>query len=191
MWASVVGRSLAILCILLGIALGTVLAPRPALGGAFAPAPRDWQTVTKATDETISSDATYTADSALSFSMAASTKYRIRGVVWMSSDSTADFKFRPVGPASPTYVQDIHTYGSFFAGVVHGFGSSSATSYYAGTTINVDGSDTNGSGIYQYELLVHNGSNSGTFAIEWAQGTSNASNTTVKAGSYLEYKAVQ
>lgn len=152
-----------------------------------APAGGGWTLVPKLTDETISADDTLSDDSTLTFSVAANKTYIIRICVQVQSTAAADFKAKFNGPASPTLFTyqlikntDITTdaFGIQFAD----------TSYTAATFTFVETSNFNGT--FTFNGVLQNGANAGTFAFQWAQNTSNASNTTVKAGSYIEYKLI-
>lgn len=142
-----------------------------------------WTMVSKSANEARNTNTTLADDGALVFSMAASTKYRIRCRVWYDTAATPDFKYAIAGPASPTLVRIERR--SCIAG---------------GTPANVTGLDQAAvgstalagagtvAGLVSFEAIWHNGSNAGTFSFQWAQNTSNGSDTTVLAGSYLEYQ---
>ena len=153
--------------------------PRGADGGV-------WTTIEKTADQTRTATVTLAADSALAFSMAANARYLIRLEVWFDTTSAADFKFRHVGPASPTLVrlqrQTIIAGGSAFTNV----GVDTAFSA-ADVTVN---SINSGGGYVSINGIVHNGATAGTFSFQWAQNSSDAGNTIVRAGSYLEYSVV-
>lgn len=142
-----------------------------------------WTMVKKTSDTTRTASTTITADPALSFSMAANTKYYVRVRVFFDTTAAGDFKFRHVGPASPTLVRLRRTHiipsATAFAGIAVDQAFSAADVAMAGT-------GTNG-GYVEIEGVVHNGANAGTFSFSWAQNTSDAGNTIVRAGSYIEY----
>lgn len=142
-----------------------------------------WTVVQKTANETIQSDNSLNNDSALTFSMLANTKYAIKIRVFSSTSAAADFQTAITGPASPTRVQFLNIYmadvGAFAAQ------SFSDSSYTSNSLSLVAGSNQNY--VLKYDIIVHNGANAGTFAYQWAQVTSNASDTTVYAGSTLEY----
>lgn len=176
--------ALALLCGFLG-----ALIPQRVEAGAFAPAPRDWTVVTKNSDETRVNNTTHTNDSDLQFSMAANTKYRIRAVLCATTDgATAVFSPKPNGPASPTIVSWLIT-GSTSTGTGGSAVNYCEDSYAAVNITNLKGSEH---GIVRFDGVVQNGANAGTFSLQWALSASEASvNCRVRAGSYLEYKAVQ
>lgn len=139
-------------------------------------------TIKKPTNTTKNADTTYTADPHLQFSMAANTTYSIRAVVNFYASVVPDFKIQITGPASPTvyYAKHRRTAATLTTDTV-----GVDTAYSTSIAITSTGS---GYGIIEYTILVQNGANAGTFAVEWAQNTSDASDTIVLAGSYIEYR---
>jgi hypothetical protein len=140
-----------------------------------------WTTVSKAADQTKTSDTTLANDTALSFSMLASTNYRIRGLVWFDTQDAPDFKYAFSGPSSPTLVRGEVV--SCIAGGTPAF-ATVVTSLPGSTALT--GAGNNG-GYLRFEFAFQNGTTAGTFAFQWAQNTSDAGGTRVRAGSYLEY----
>lgn len=183
-------RYLATLCVLFGFALGSTLAPQPALGGAFAPSQSGWTVVTKTADETISSDSTLSNDSTLLFTVAANTKYRFRSHVMFRTGATPDFKWQVTSPASPT-LDRVHRISAAALGTPVTQRVLSFTNLGVVSELGTAAAGADDGGFVQLEGVLHNGANSGSVAFQWAQDTSDASNTTVLAGSYVEYKAVQ
>jgi len=138
--------------------------------------------VKKSANTTKNSDTTYAADPHLQFAMLANTNYAITVVVNFYSTSIPDIKIRIAGPASPTLYYAKHrrsaaTITTDTAGV--------DTAYSTSLPIT---STASGYGIIEYTILVQNGANAGTFAVEWAQNTSDAGDTIVLAGSYIQYR---
>lgn len=142
-------------------------------------------TLTKTADESITSDSTLSDDAALKFTMAANKNYAIRGyLAYTSANATPDFKFIFNGPASPTAVQGYSQFVPLNNDTTAP--SSDAFNSYANSANSVTGADV-GLGWVKFDLFVQNGANAGTFAIQWAQNTSNGATTTVSKGSYMEY----
>lgn len=180
----------------IGVAMVYVPAADTAIGSTqisdrrvFVQAPlgeSQWTTVSKAADETRNSTAALTVDGALSFTMASSTKYRIRIVVFFSTDGDADFKFGFTGPSSPAVV----VARSERMGLSVPADSTPIFAHYAAydTTGKAVTQSGDFSGTASIDAIVHNGANAGDFQFTWAQNTSNAGDTTVRAGSYLEYE---
>lgn len=140
-----------------------------------------WIVVSKSSNETTQSDDTLSNDSALTFAVSASTKYAFRAVVHINTPAAADFKWSINGPAAPTLV---HLHGRADDG-------SSNLSYF-NTAFGTSNAVTSTSTDYVLQIhgIVHNGANSGTVAFQWAQNTSTASDTTVYAGSHIQYRTV-
>ena len=140
-----------------------------------------WTAITKGADQTKNSNTTFAADDALTLAVTAQ-RYLFRAVVFFDSAANPDIKFRWTGPS--TSMQSLH-----IRAVVGG-----ATAY---ANISVDKAlsttdslaGTGASGVYLMDGIVQFSAN-GTFALEWAQNTSDAANTTVLRGSYLEYRAI-
>lgn len=143
-----------------------------------------WITVRKISDEIITADNVLTADAALSFAMVAGRKYLVRGRIFFDTTANADIKFRHAGPSSPVLVRIARK--AIAPGATADSNVAVDTAFSA-SDIAVTGSGTDG-GTFSFEGIVHNGANAGTFAIQWAQNVSDAGNTTVRAGSYLEYR---
>lgn len=141
-----------------------------------------WAVAAKTADTTRSTTTTVTDDPHLKFRMEASTTYRIRGIIFFDTGATADFKFSLSGPASPTLVRIMRIQDAAGAAPTT---VAVDTSYPA--NISLTGSGTDG-GFVEFEALVQNGSTAGNFAFGWAQDTSDAANTIVRKGSYLEYQ---
>jgi hypothetical protein len=143
-----------------------------------------WRTVFKTADQAKASDATLGDDDALSFGVLANAKYAFRAVVFYSTAATPDFKYTLTGPSSPTLVR-FHAREIEF-GVARtdneqtSFGNSRSVASGAATE-----------GKIEIEGILHNGANAGAVTFQWAQATSNASATTVRAGSFIEYAQVQ
>lgn len=139
-----------------------------------------WTTVSKAADQAKTSDITLAADTTLEFAMAANTKYRIRGRLFVSYGA-GYFKMRTSGPASPTRILTrIVTIGT------GGLESSGRLeSVYSATDLTVTAGTVS---IVEFDIVITNGANAGDFELWWAQYVSNAAATTVLAGSYIEYE---
>ena len=182
----------------IGIAFVYVPAADAAVGAAqitdkrvFVQAPlgeSQWTTVSKAADETRSNTAVLAADTDLIITMAANTKYRIRGLVMAECLAASDFKFGITGPASPTRIRLTSERGLIPAAG----GSVSAPTwagYVAYDTTGLSISSTgNFTGFVRIEGVITNGANPGDLSFTWGQNVAVAENTTVLAGSFLEYE---
>jgi len=146
---------------------------------AFLAVSGSWTTVKKTADESVSLDTTLSTDGTLQFTATANKTYAVRGRIWFSTAATPDFKYRfafagtsmwilhtsyPAGSSTPTVTNDNATPGTTVALLGAAYGG----------YIEFDG------------VLVCDGS-ARVLGFQWAQNTSDAANTTVNAGSYLEY----
>lgn len=143
-----------------------------------------WATTTKLANEARSSDTALTSDDEVLFAVVANGEYRFRGVVFWNTNTTADFKFDFDGPAAPTLVRIVVSIGSDPAG---GFSANGLFSAF-NELVTLTGTETDGG--MHFEGIVHNGANAGNVSFRWAQNTSDGGNTTVYAGSYIEYKRI-
>jgi len=147
-----------------------------------------WTTIDKVNDTTRTASTTLTADPDLQFSMAANTKYAIRIEVWYDTTAAGDFKYGFNGPAIGAGVIRMSRY-AIIAGATAFTVSAVATAYDPTTGISLAGTGTNG-GYIALHGLIQNGATAGTFDFRWSQNTSDAGNTIVRGGSYLEYAVV-
>lgn len=155
-----------------------------------------WTIVSKDTDTSRNNDAgsgaaVVVADPHLTFSMSASTTYRIRGTINFQLDNVNTgntLRHRFTGPSSPTVVTGnvwyISTSGAQVNRTLDAF---DASNQGLGAYIN-GGTDCNG--IAYLDLIVQNGSNAGSFTFAWVSGSSSTDSATVFKGSYLEYSTV-
>ncbi|MDB5707864.1 MAG: hypothetical protein JWN66_4980 [Sphingomonas bacterium] len=135
----------------------------------------------KTQDATITSDATLNVDTDLSVPIAANALVRITGKIYFTTTAAADFKWRHTGPASPTKVRVQHA--TIAAGDT-AYSNIAIDTAFSTADIAVTGAA--GTGWVEIDAVIANGVNAGNFGISWSQNTSDASNTTVEAGSYLE-----
>lgn len=141
--------------------------------------------VSKTADQTLNTSTTLASDNALTFPVLASTKYSFRFVVFYDTPTAADFKWQITCPASPTVVlYDGHALapGATSETITRDNACSSSHSL-------TETSGTPGSIIIQG--IIQNGANAGSVTFQWAQNTSNGSNTTVYAGSNVQYTRTQ
>lgn len=152
-----------------------------ATGAAGASA--SWTTVFK-TANTVRHDNTLAADPDLVVALTASKSYAIRLVVHFSSTTAADIKYRHAGPASPTRMFcHRYTRGPDLASVY------AMDEAYSASDVAIACLDGVLAGFMQMDFSIVNGVNAGDFAFWWAQNTTQAGDdTTIHAGSYVEYK---
>lgn len=141
----------------------------------------NWESINKTTDESTASDTTFSSDSQLQFTMLANSTYHVRGRVLFSTVAAADFKWQLTGPSSPTLVR--------IARRAIGGGDAAFSAVGVDTAFSTSVAVLGGGaeGFVEFDAAIQNGANAGTFAFQWAQNTSDAGNTTVRAGSYLEF----
>lgn len=139
--------------------------------------------VNKTTTETIVSNAALHNDTVLLFPMLASSTYRFRMVAFYDSAAAADFKFRHTGPAAPVSVR-IYRHTIVPAAVA--LGNIAVDTAYSAADVACLSASVNG-GFVVMDGVIANGVNAGNFQFQWAQNTSNAGNTSVLAGSHLEW----
>lgn len=141
-----------------------------------------WVYAYKTADSSFTSNTTLASDADMQFAMAASKKYMVESLVIANAPSSGPvggLKIADTGPASPTQVlSDIN--GAAPVAVI-----ASATAYSTILTIG-----TLGHYRLDYKSRINNGVNAGTFALQFAQGSSNATASVVYTGSYLRYKLV-
>jgi hypothetical protein len=142
-----------------------------------------WLTKVKSTETARRSTTTLTADADLKFEMEANVQYQFRAKVYFDSGSTPDFKWRHNGPSSPTLVRINRRSWPCGASAW----SEAVDTAYSSSDIVLDGSASTG-GVIEFEGTITNGSTDGAFEFQWAQNTSDASDTKVLAGSYIEYR---
>jgi hypothetical protein len=142
-----------------------------------------WQTfqVNKPSDESTQSDTAFNNDAVLTFPVVANGTYRAKGRIWFETPAAADFKWQLTGPSTPTVLNIAH---SAIAGGATAFSAIADDTAYSTSNSVLGGGTT---GYVEFEALVQNGANGGSVAFQWAQVTSTASNTTVRAGSAIDY----
>ncbi len=146
-----------------------------------------WTEIVKSADQTKTANTTLATDSELSFTMAISAKYRVEMEVYFDSTAAGDFKWRHVGPTSPSIVRLSRR--AIVPGAAVAFSSILVDLAFSAADLPLVSTGTTGGVIY-LEGIVHNGANAGTFGFQWAQNTSDAGNTIVRAGSILRYRTV-
>lgn len=146
--------------------------------------------VVKVSDESLNSNTTLQADDELFFSVAPNEVWIFEFHVYYLGNTTGDFRCGLKFPTSPTQISyDIIGMGS---AVSNDAGSGVGSTNVVGINAIADavsgqqlGADTNKTPVVLKGFL-RNGSSSGTVALWWAQSVSNATNTTVKAGSWIQ-----
>lgn len=137
--------------------------------------------IVKPSDESVTSSITLQNDDHLVLPVLANTIYFVQGMLIYTGDSAGDMGFRWSAPS-----------GSVFNWASDALGSSAAslTSQVSRTAQGVTnqptfGAVTGGTAVAPFKGLLTVGSSGGNLRATWAQGTSNATATTMKAGSYI------
>jgi len=137
----------------------------------------------KTADETVNGSASLQNDDHLAIVLAASATYEIDVQLFYSSASTPDIKFALTFPTGATcswapigYKSDGTNFEAEFRTSTWQAASGTSNAV-AGTAATYDAALIKG--------IIRVGSTAGTLQVQWAQNTSNGSNTTVKADSSL------
>ena len=149
----------------------------PSTGGASSA----WTLVKKTAIETRTSNATLAADSVLQFSMVNGASYSLRIRIFYNTEATPDFKYGFNGPTAGFISASRY---AVMPGATAGTISATATAYDI-TGIPLAGNA--GRGYIEMDVAITGVTASGTFTFTWAQNTLTAANTSVLAGSYIEY----
>lgn len=148
----------------------------------------DFVFIRKTSDESLNTNATLQADNELVLPIGANETWLFEFHVVYLGNTTGDFKCGLTFPTSPTeisyYISGLDTSAANAGANVAG--SLSLIHAVADAVGGAGrGADTN-KAVVVLRGFVRNGSNAGNVTLMWAQNTSNGTNTTVKAGSWLE-----
>lgn len=132
--------------------------------------------VVKTTTETVNGSDVLQNDDELFLSVAANTRYRFFGRLLFTSGTTPDFKYAFTYPSGATATYTLLGIGA---------GGSALTAFHQ--TESSGGALEGGTATACLMMGTwFIGSTAGVIRLQWAQNTSNASNTQVLAGSFLE-----
>lgn len=173
----------------------------PTLAAGTEPTAAQWQTLLplfarKASDQSVTSSTTLVNDNDLLVSVAASAVYELSLLligINAGGSSAGDLKYaftQPTG-SSCSYAQ-AGPHVNWPPAVATDFEIEwAARSADTGspTTTTAIGLTTTAFGVHIKGILVV-GANAGTFRLQWAQNSSNASSSTLKAGSYMRLQQV-
>jgi hypothetical protein len=135
----------------------------------------------KTATETVTSSTTLQDDDNLTVSVAANSVYEVTCLLRYTAVQAADLKFQFVGPASATLHAGVHRLGTGAADE-----ATDALEYLDISDVTTSGGlgNTFDTAVKIQGLLVVAGT-AGTFKLQWAQDTSNATGTELRTGSYL------
>lgn len=160
-------------------------------------APSEWTMLGCVSELARTNNALMTDDPILQFHMGANAKYRIRGHILLlpataySGSPNANFGFN--GPAAPVIFQGSLLLSSPLFGSSLGPTRMYNWPYQNGVGINPGAPSPAWANVCNivFDIIFHNGPNSGTFAFQWAQQAASAGSSTIRyAGSYMEYEVV-
>ncbi len=169
--------------LLLALVAVVLAAPTP-ISVFPAPAGSPWTTGRKTVDETVVSTTVVQADDVLTFALAADTKYAFRAFIRFDSPAAADFKYARTctGTQSAQGFTTIHFFDNAISDDQGGI---------CATAIDVVVTFTSGAGgMIHTHGVIHQSGTAGVWTFLWAQNTSDPGNTTVRAGSYLEWMII-
>lgn len=142
--------------------------------------PGNYYHIIKQSDESVTSSTTLQNDNELILPIAANEKWFVEFFLLldMSASGLPDFKVEMTAPTGASG-------GWLLVGEVAG----ATDSYILGRSFGGSGTVHDTQSAYQpgpvLRAVVDNGVNAGNLTLQWAQGTSNANPTTVKAGSFM------
>jgi hypothetical protein len=154
------------------------------VGGALA---NNELSVFKTVDESVANSTTLQDDDELQVTLAANATYTFEALIVVEGDSAGDFDFR-LTEADGTY-QVVSTGGTAAAGGGVSGGTIRVWSHghSADITLALITGDVS---LIRIHGSIESAGAGGIFKLEWAQATSNATPTTVKAGSYFKVRRV-
>jgi hypothetical protein len=172
----------------LSVPTNGVLRVQDAVSATTISATNLWNTIFKTTDETRTNTTTYQPDSQLLFYMDANKTYTYRANLFFSSTANGDFKFSP-SSTNPVF-RNVMTRRSISPGATaYGTILVSSTGALSSVSSTVLQTITGPPGIVNLDGTITNGSSANTFYVVWAQNTADGiGNTTVMAGSYIDWK---
>lgn len=137
------------------------------------------KSVRKSSDQTVTSSTTLVNDNQLKFAAAANETYIFEAWLYTyAADGTPDIKVTFTSPASSTL------FWSSSQVIFLANGSTTLTVVAPSATVGDFFVDSN-LRVVQLFGTVANGANAGDIQLQWAQNTSSANGTTVRAGSYI------
>lgn len=135
--------------------------------------------IVKASDESVQNN-TLQDDNDLVMAIGASEKWLVEiNIYFASTTAAADFKYNVTFPTSPT--------ASYWSTTGLDSGGSANTDAPV-SPASATGDTSAGSGVVRHARVIAtlvNGSNAGNITLQWAQNSTNATDTTVKAGSSM------
>lgn len=143
--------------------------------------------IKKETNEDVNNSTTFQNDDELFFAVAANTDYEFEFTIIaaITAGAASGMKWRLTGPAAPTIIAYFHETLAPDSTTV---ATDSQIAFSVST--NVGTATTKEQAKIKITGVLHNGANSGTVQLQWAQQTAVATNTTVRKGSTLRYSVI-
>jgi len=162
-----------------GMVLTVDSAEATGLKYAVPATPPTIKSVRKSSDQTVTSSTTLVNDSQLKFAVAANETYIFQAWLYTyAADATPDIKTTFTGPSGST------VFWSSSQVIFLANGSTTLTVVAPGGTVGDFFVDSNLRAIQLYGT-ISNGATAGDVQLQWAQNTSSANGTTVRAGSSI------
>jgi hypothetical protein len=146
--------------------------------------PGELETRANTQDRTVTASTTIVAVPELTVNLARFQRIFFRFNFFYSSPAAADFKYRLVVPASLTLYR---CFRETWAPDATGLAFTQDTSNNGTTDITVLHA-ANTDGFIRGTGIIHNGATAGDFQLQFAQNTSDAGNTILRAGSSIEFE---
>jgi hypothetical protein len=143
--------------------------------------------ISKTSDESLVSSTTLQDDDELTLQVVANTVYEVSFMLIYEAGTTGDFKYQWVAPASATFLHADNRLN--VAATLTGDDTVSADDITV--AITAGGLGTGVSLPIEGKGLLRVAGTAGTFKLRWAQGTSSAGATIVKADSFVTLRRVQ
>lgn len=142
--------------------------------------------ILKQSNETRTATTTLADDTNLKATVQPNSKYVFRAHIFFETTAAGDFKWSIGGPASPVAVRIQHA--CIIPGATAWAGIGVETAFGFGP-VALAGTGTTG-GYVEINGMFETNAAGGTVAFRWAQNTSDAGNTTVLRGSYIECQRI-
>lgn len=152
------------------------IAPRAGAGSDGSEDISVTDVVSKTANENRNSTTTFATDGQLFFSIAVGEKASFRFRVWWNTPAAADFKYQITFPAGADIWMTVKELAPGATALVCSLDTNTTAHVALGTVTN---------GYVEIEGRINNPTNAGQVAFQWAQNTSNASDTAVLQGSDL------
>jgi len=145
----------------------------------------------KLADEIVNGSASLQNDDELFVAVPANTRFAIRGLINFTSNTTANFRLDWTGPTGYTHITNTKVYSRIAAAPTQ---LVDTRTFIEGALVGASGAaslvnSTHGQ-LMELSGWLQTSSTAGTAQIRWSQNTSNGSNTTVYAGSFIMLEKV-